>query len=183
MTYDKFNTIYPNYIDSNKTIKLGRRIPTIDAVPEPTIQDIHEALVSLNIRHVIQPHKGYSRDAEARWFNNGRVLVDLKGAAENGVLGIGADGTFDLDTMPDIDGDKEGDDGVGVSKKRLLKQLAKIVKSLPGRQKRLEEKARKLLEEEKAEKEAATQSKAASAAAPASSTGGSRKKKGKKGNK
>lgn len=182
MTYDKFSTVYPNYIDSNKTTKLGRRISAKDAVPEPTIQDIHEALVSLNIRHVIQPHKGYSRDAEARWFNNGRVLVDLKGAAENGVLGIGADGTFDLDNIPDVDGDKENEGGSNVSKKKLLKQLAHIIKGLPGRQSRLEEKARKLLEEEKAEKAAAAKA-APPAATPSVSAAGNRKKKGKKGKK
>jgi signal recognition particle subunit SRP19 len=178
MTYDKFNTIYPNYIDSNKTAKLGRRIAAIDAVAEPTIQDIHEALVSLNIRHVIQPHKGYSRDATARWFNNGRVLVDLKGAAEKGVLGMGADGAFDLDdAMPDIGGDKEND----VSKKKLLKQLALIIKGLPGRQKRTEEKTRQIFEEERAEKAAAT---AAPAPTPViTGTAGNRKKKGKKGKK
>lgn len=181
MTYDKFNTIYPNYIDSNKTAKLGRRIAVEDAVDVPTIQDIHEALVSLNIRHVIQPHKGYSRDATARWFNNGRVLADLKGAAEKGVLGMGADGAFDLDdVMPDIDGDKENDDRSSVSKKKLLKQLAHIIKGLPGRQKRTEEKARKMLEEEKAEKTAA--SAAATSPTPVNAgAAGNRKKKGRKG--
>ena len=177
MTYDKFSTLYPNYIDSNKTTKLGRRIATKDAVPEPTIQDIHEALASLNIRHVIQPHKGYSRDSTARWFNNGRVLVDLKGAVENGVLGMGTDGAFDLDdAVPELGG-KENEGRSGLSKKALLKQVSSIIRKLPGRQKRLEEKAQKMLEEEKAEKTTV-------AAAPSTShcnTGASnRKKKGKK---
>ena len=182
MTYDKFNTIYPNYIDSTKTAKLGRRIATEDAVPEPTIQDIHEALASLNIRHVIQPHKGYSRDATARWFNNGRVLVDLKGATENGVLGMGADGAFDLDdAVPNLDGDKENEQVSGVNKKKLLKQLAHIIKGLPGRRKRLEEKEQKLLEEQEANKKEAAA--VALTAAPSTTVTGNRKKKGKKGKK
>ncbi|KAL7516120.1 hypothetical protein ACHAWX_001171 [Stephanocyclus meneghinianus] len=177
MTYDKFSAIYPNYLDSNKTTKLGRRIAVKDAVPEPTIQDIHEALVSLNIRHVIQPHKGYSRDATARWFNNGRVLVDLKGAAEKGVLGMGADGAFDLDdAIPELnDEDEQRKNGSGVSKKHLLRQLAHIISGLPGRQRRLEENARKALAEE-AEKPQV----AASNVAPAA---GNRKKKGKRSKK
>lgn len=180
MTYDKFNTIYPNYIDSNKSTKLGRRIAVKDAVPEPTIQDIHEALASLNIRHVIQPHKGYSRDATARWFNNGRVLVDLKGAAEKGVLGMGADGAFDLDdAIPDLDGDKENERG-GVSKKKLLKELAHIINGLPGRRQRLEQKAQQLLEEEKVEKTTAA---AAPTTTVSNAGAGNRKKKGKKGKK
>ncbi len=78
MNYKAFSAIYPNYLDSNKTIKLGRRIAAKDAVPEPTIQDIHEALASLNIRHVIQPHKGYSRDAVSRWDNPGRGALKIQ---------------------------------------------------------------------------------------------------------
>lgn len=77
MSYKNFGVVYPNYMDSNKTVKLGRRIAAKDAVPEPTMQDIHEALVSLNIRHVIQPHKGYSRDAISRWDNPGRGTIDM----------------------------------------------------------------------------------------------------------
>jgi len=180
MTYDKFSAIYPNYLDSNKTTKLGRRIAAKDAVPEPTIQDIHEALVSLNIRHVIQPHKGYSRDATARWFNNGRVLVDLKGAAEKGVLGMGADGAFDLDdAIPELsEEDEQRKDGSGVSKKHLLRQLAHIIRGLPGRQRRLEEKARKTLAEEAERPQVA-----ASNVAPSGTAAGNRKKKGKKSKK
>ena len=181
MTYDKFNIIYPNYIDSTKTAKLGRRIPTKDAVLEPTIQDIHEALVSLNIRHVIQPHKGYSRDATARWFNNGRVLVDLKGADEKGVLGMGADGAFDLDNaVPNLDCDKENEQASSMNKKKLLKKLAQVIQGLPGRRIRLEEKAHKLLQKQEAEKKEGT---AAPTSVPSTTGTGNRKKKGKKGKK
>ncbi|KAL7535076.1 hypothetical protein ACHAWF_005052 [Thalassiosira exigua] len=182
MNYKNFTTIYPNYIDSNKTVKYGRRIAAKDAVSEPTIQDIHEALVRLNIRHVIQPHKGYSRDASSRWDNPGRILVDFEGALETGVMEIDADGAFDMDdAIPDMGGggDKENSKGEGKGKKHLLRKLASIIPDLPGRQKWLEEKT-KLLEEErlksiKAEKESSKIKSGGSGAG-----GGNRKKKGKK---
>jgi len=182
MTYKNFSAIYPNYMDSDKTVKMGRRIAAKDAVPEPTVQDIHEALASLNIRHVIQPHKGYSRDASSRWDNPGRVLVDLEGAVESGVLEMSTAGGFDLDDIPDMgDGgdDNENADsrGEGGGKKRLLRQLASVIRALPNRQKRLEEKS-KLLEEEKLK--AAQAEKAAPKAKEASGAGGNKKKKGKK---
>jgi len=183
MNYSRFPAIYPNYLDSNKTIKMGRRISAKDGVPEPTCIDIHEALASMNIRHVVQPYKGYSRDAESRWDNLGRILVDLKGAEDNGLLQMGVDGTFDLDNIPDLDMSDENDSGNGgTGKKKLLKELARVIKTLPGRQTRLEQKNR-LLEEEKAkaakaEKEAAAKTKTAPSSGAVS--GGNRKKKGKK---
>jgi len=154
MNYKNFCTIYPNYLDSNKTIKLGRQIAASDALPEPTIQDIHEALVSMSVRHAIQPHKGYSRDAMSRWDNPGRVMVDLEGTIENRVIDMKAGGAFYLDDdipdMPDRDGVqvyKENKYGGGNGKKQLLRQLANIIQDLPNRQKRCEEKMKQLKEE------------------------------------
>ncbi|EED92921.1 predicted protein [Thalassiosira pseudonana CCMP1335] len=153
MSYKQFSAIYPNYLDSNKTSKLGRRIAAKYAVSEPTIQDIHEGLVALNIRHVIQPHKGYSRDASSRWYNSGRVLVDLEGAANDGILGMHGDGSFDLDDdipeMGDEENDKQQENNQQTcgAKKRLLLQLALRIRELPNRLKRLEE-AEKMSKEE-----------------------------------
>mmetsp|Transcript_35566 Transcript_35566/g.74982 ORF Transcript_35566/g.74982 Transcript_35566/m.74982 type:complete len:248 (+) Transcript_35566:145-888(+) len=188
MTFKNFSAIYPNYLDSDKTVKMGRRIAAKDALPEPTIQDIHEALVSLNIRHAIQPHKGYSRDASSRWDNPGRVMVDLEGAVESGVMEMKADGAFDLDdAIPEMGGssdkpnDKENKKGEGKGKKQLLRQLAQIIRDLPSRKKRLEEKA-KMLEEEKLKAAKAEKEKAATKTGGSSGGGGggNRKKKGKK---
>lgn len=186
MNYKNFCAIYPNYLDSNKTVKLGRRISAKDALPEPTIQDIHEALVSLSIRHAILPHKGYSRDATSRWDNPGRVMFDLEGAVENGVVEMKVDGAFDLDDdipeMPDTGDieDKENKKGGGQGKKQLLRQLANIIRDLPNRRKRCAEKIKKLEEEKlktiKAEKEKAVATKTGGS----SGGGGNRKKKGKK---
>ncbi|KAK1745617.1 signal recognition particle subunit SRP19/SEC65 family protein [Skeletonema marinoi] len=183
MKYDNFSVIYPNYLDSNKTVKLGRRIAAKDAVPEPTVQDLHEALASLNVRHVIQPYKGYSRDSISRWDNPGRVLVDLEGAAENGIVGMGTDGAFDLDEVPDIndDNDKENNGGSGGGKKQLLREIAKVIPKLPNRQKRIEEKAKAAAVEAEKQKKLAIQ---AEKSAPSKGGGGSgssgKKKKGKK---
>ncbi len=76
MDASKFNIIYPSYLDSAKTITQGRRIGQDIAVEVPTVSDISQALQSLKIRHVLQPHKGYSRDIETLWDNPGRVKVD-----------------------------------------------------------------------------------------------------------
>jgi signal recognition particle subunit SRP19 len=70
-----FITIYPSYLDSTKSIREGRRISSLQAVDTPTVSDISQALQSLGIRHVLQPHKGYSRDTTLLWENPGRVKV------------------------------------------------------------------------------------------------------------
>lgn len=183
MTYKNFCAIYPNYIDSEKTVKLGRRISTKDAVPEPTIQDIHEALVSLDIRHVIQPHKGYSRDGSSRWDNPGRVLVDLDGAIATGVLEMSINGGYDMDdAIPEMDDDDNHDPSIeekkGRGKKQLLRQLAQVMSGLPNRQNRLIEK-RKILEEEQL-KAAKAEKNSTTSGGETSGASGNRKKKGKK---
>ena len=186
MSYKNFSAIYPNYLDSDKTVKMGRRIAAKDAVPEPTIQDLHEALKTLDIRHVIQPHKGYSRDASSRWDNPGRILIDLEGAVEQGVLQMSIDGGFDLSDIPEMGDNDESEnnenkkDG-GRGKKQLLRQLAQTMKGLPGRKVRLEAKNKQLEEEKlKAAKEEKAMAAAAKTKVQASGGGGTRKKKGKK---
>ena len=186
MSYKNFSAIYPNYLDSDKTVKMGRRIAAKDAVPEPTIQDLHEALKTLDIRHVIQPHKGYSRDASSRWDNPGRILIDLEGAVEQGVLQMSIDGGFDLSDIPEMGDNDESEnnenkkDG-GRGKKQLLRQLAQTMKGLPGRKVRLEAKNKQLEEEKlKAAKEEKAMAAAAKTKVQASGGGGNRKKKGKK---
>jgi signal recognition particle subunit SRP19 len=72
-----FQVIYPSYLDSNKTVKQGRRMAQDVAVPRPTCNDISQALQQLQVRHVLQPYKGYSRDITCLWDNPGRVLVDV----------------------------------------------------------------------------------------------------------
>jgi len=71
-----FFVIYPSYMDSLKTMKQGRRIGKEVAVDTPIVNDISEALQTLQIRHVLEPYKGYSRDPTTLWDNPGRVKVE-----------------------------------------------------------------------------------------------------------
>jgi signal recognition particle subunit SRP19 len=78
MDITTFQVIYPSYLDSNKSIAEGRRVACTAAVPKPTVSDISLALQALQVRHVLQPYKGYSRDLTVQWDNPGRLLVDVK---------------------------------------------------------------------------------------------------------
>ena len=149
-----FFVIYPSYLDSSKTMKQGRRIGVEKAVDTPTVQDLSEALASLNVRHVQQPNKGYSRDQTTLWDNPGRVKVD-PAVLES-----------------------------GYTKRSLLVELASIVAELPSRARRLEvmaavakaKEAKRLEAQEKKKQQAKIQHKQTSKAAGSKSN----KKKGKK---
>jgi signal recognition particle subunit SRP19 len=177
LQYTGFSVIWPNYLDSTKSVKRGRRIAASAAVDTPTVTDISQALQSLNMKHVVQPYKGYPRDPESQWDNLGRVLVDM--TAKDSVE-MDSTGVFDADDIPDM---SEGDD---VKKRQLLQTLARVIPELPQRKMRLE---RQALEDaamqKKVDEEAALHHKIASAAAAASTGGGgnNKKKKGKKGRK
>mmetsp|Transcript_10789 Transcript_10789/g.23402 ORF Transcript_10789/g.23402 Transcript_10789/m.23402 type:complete len:243 (-) Transcript_10789:81-809(-) len=183
LDYKKFSAIWPTYLDSKKSSKHGRRIAVADAVPEPSVQDISEALASMGVKHAIQPYKGYPGDVESRWYNPGRVLVDLEEAAEKMELGASEEG-FDVDALPDMDG-VLGAAG-GNTKKALIRQISKKIPSLPGRAQRLEAKKVAKEEEEKREKERAAKAIAAKPGGGGGGSGGgtqsnkSSKKKGKK---
>ena len=51
LDWSKFITIYPNYLDSNKSYKQGRRIGKELAISAPNIQEISAALKILKLRH------------------------------------------------------------------------------------------------------------------------------------
>ena len=175
LKYNRFSVIWPNYLDSTKSVKRGRRIAASTAVDTPTVTDISQALQSLNMKHVVQPYKGYSRDPESQWDNLGRVLVDMtaKDSVEMDSMGV-----FDADDIPDM---SEGDD---VKKRQLLRTIARVIPELPQRKLRLE---RQALEDaamqKKVDEDAALHHKIASAAANTGGGGNNKKKKGKKGRK
>ena len=104
-----YKCIYPSYLDSTKTIKEGRRIAAEKAVDTPTVSDISQALQQLNIRHVLQPHKGYSRDITCLWDNPGRVRYEVPVVSEY------------------------------VTKNQLLVEIASRIPTLPARIQRLEQ--------------------------------------------
>ena len=112
----------------------------------------------MNIRHVVQPYKGYSRDVESQWDNLGRVLVDMEQPVPE---------VFDADDMPDIGDGKQ-------TKKNLMREISERIPSLPGRIRRLEEE-KLALEVAKAKEDASHKAVSQKAASSAS-----KKKKGKK---
>eukprot|EP00400_MALV-I_sp_L67-5_P000807 gene807-984_t len=67
--------VYPNYIDKNKTIPEGRRIPKEKAVENPQLEEIAEICRNLGLKNVGEA-KCYPRD----WLTPGRVRVELKDA-------------------------------------------------------------------------------------------------------
>lgn len=154
MKFDKFPVIYPNYIDARKPSRLGRKIATAKAVDHPNVSDISCVLQELQIRHVIEGYKGYSKDTECHYENLGRVRYD---------------DVFDIDQVP-------SDLSNTLRKRRLMELIASRIPDLPSRKLRLEQEAeeRAKLVEERAKAEAAGKPKITSGAANI-------KKKGKKG--
>jgi len=184
MKYDNFKVLWPTYMDSTKSIAKGRRISKKDSVEEPSVYEISEALQSLQIRHVLQPFKGYPRDVESRWDNAGRVLVDLDGyrqrhgnAQDDDVPVIEFD--VDEDDLTNMEKEEESSADSGPSKIALMRELAKRIPHTQARIKRLEEKEREIRLEKQKEVEA---KRVAVAPKAKSNTGGSNKskKKGKK---
>lgn len=86
MKTNGFQVIYPSYLDSTKTVAKGRRVGLEKAVPTPTVSDISTALQQLQVRHVLQPYKGYSPDCTCQWDNPGRCLVDVSNYKKRGLL-------------------------------------------------------------------------------------------------
>lgn len=66
-------TIWPVYIDSEKTKKEGRRIPKENAVTSPKLREISNAAKKLQLNPEIENDKSYSR---SWWESSGRVTVD-----------------------------------------------------------------------------------------------------------
>jgi signal recognition particle subunit SRP19 len=176
MNYKSFVCLWPTYIDSSKTVKEGRRIGKSLGVDQPSVQDISEVLQTINVRHVIQPYKGYPRDTESRWYNEGRVLYDLEQIEERqgGVIDINDSGAaIDVDDVPELT-----EDGT-MTQKDCWKLIASKIEHMPGRKRRLAEEKKQKEEEKKKAREESRKA-ALTAKASKSSTGGSNKKKGKK---
>ena len=162
MDLNGFSVIYPSYLDSTKTVKMGRRLAKEESVPTPTVTDISYALQQLQVRHAVQPYKGYSRDITCQWDNPGRVLVDVPS------------------TMVVPEGCTTEN-----PKKLLIKELANIIPNLPYRIERLkreaeEAKAREEERKKQQQQQQASKSSAASKATTKAATSNKKKNKGKK---
>lgn len=66
-------TVWPQYLNKNLSLKEGRKIAKVDAVKEPTLNDIERALKRLGLTHTIQKEFSYP----GKWYEkSGRVLVE-----------------------------------------------------------------------------------------------------------
>jgi signal recognition particle subunit SRP19 len=68
------NVIWPAYLDATKSRAEGRRVPLDEAVDDPSVDEIAEAVQQVGYDAVIEREATYSREFDPR----GRVLV--KGA-------------------------------------------------------------------------------------------------------
>lgn len=61
---EKWRVIYPAYINSNRTLAEGRRIPRSRAVFDPLVNEIRLVLESKGFQLVIEPQKVYPRELD-----------------------------------------------------------------------------------------------------------------------
>jgi hypothetical protein len=52
-----FVTIWPNYLDADKSLPQGRRIPKDKACPRPSVLDISDLLVQWRLAHIVEQQK------------------------------------------------------------------------------------------------------------------------------
>mmetsp|Transcript_4244 Transcript_4244/g.13226 ORF Transcript_4244/g.13226 Transcript_4244/m.13226 type:complete len:190 (-) Transcript_4244:320-889(-) len=69
----KWLCIWPNNVDSKKTLAKGRRIPVDMACEGPRVEEMSEVCQFLKLAHVVEPYKSYPREA----MRNGRLKVQL----------------------------------------------------------------------------------------------------------
>lgn len=75
-------TIYPQYLDSTKSRRLGRKLSKSDAVPKPSVDEIVAAARDLGLDPIVEENKQYPRDP---WSYDKRVVV-LKKESKLSVL-------------------------------------------------------------------------------------------------
>ncbi|QSG05782.1 signal recognition particle subunit SRP19 [Halapricum desulfuricans] len=78
------NVIWPAALDAELTRSEGRRVPEELAVPDPTVEEIAEAVQQVGYDARIEREKTYPREYEAR----GRVVVtNADDATKSDLLG------------------------------------------------------------------------------------------------
>ena len=65
------NVIWPAFLDADLSRSEGRRVAEDLAVPEPTVEEVAQAVQQVGYDAVVERDKQYPREYEAR----GRVLV------------------------------------------------------------------------------------------------------------
>ncbi len=75
--------LWPEYFDSNLSIKQGRRVPAKAAVSNPKLDEITLILKQLNIKFQKEPKAAYP----STWFKpGGRVLIPKKSHNKQKIL-------------------------------------------------------------------------------------------------
>ena len=75
LSMNEFKTIYPLYINSNRTQQQGRRIGKEKAVPDPNVQEIEQALSKINgVRIIVEMNKRHPREI---FFEQAQFLGEL----------------------------------------------------------------------------------------------------------
>ncbi|EFJ39771.1 hypothetical protein VOLCADRAFT_78252 [Volvox carteri f. nagariensis] len=74
MNPDRRVIVYPQYLDSTKTVAEGRRIPKTLACEDPFTNELYDCCKLLKLESQIEA-KHYPRD----WLPKGRIRVQLKG--------------------------------------------------------------------------------------------------------
>ncbi|MCC7554224.1 MAG: signal recognition particle subunit SRP19/SEC65 family protein [Methanobacteriaceae archaeon] len=65
--------VWPEYFNSNLSIKEGRKISKDKCFKNPTTKDIVKALRKLKIQYTVEDKKSYP----GKWYeNNGRVIIE-----------------------------------------------------------------------------------------------------------
>ncbi len=78
------NVIWPAYLDATRSRHQGRRVASDLAVPDPTVDEIAQAVQQVGYDAVIEREKTYPREYEPR----GRVIVkDADDATKSDLLG------------------------------------------------------------------------------------------------
>lgn len=65
LDYSRFLIIWPNYINSNKTLVEGRRISKEAACPDPLVSEMSEICQHFRLRHVVEVR--HFRKWRRRW--------------------------------------------------------------------------------------------------------------------
>ena len=68
--------VYPQYIDSTKSRREGRRIPREQAVPHPSIEEIVRAAEELGLNPIVEE----ARYPRTWWETSERVIIDKRGS-------------------------------------------------------------------------------------------------------
>ncbi len=70
---NELTTIWPVYIDSNRTVKEGRKISKENGVENPSLNEIRKACYKLELKPIVDKEKSYP----GLWYeHSGRVAVE-----------------------------------------------------------------------------------------------------------